>query len=325
MIGLKKLNTIAKAGIIGIIGILMFSVTTVIADDCNPDLTVPTGFMTMMVEDGENSWFTMYISGIPSGYNIENGTYLAWCLQQNVIMSRGVNHTVSIYSSYDPEMPEHFQDNNWSKINYLINHKQDYTRNSIQHAIWHFIDNYEYPTDPDAQVLIADVNENGEGYCPGVGDKVAILVDCVETIQRTIIELTVPEPDGDGEPSDGETPANHPPTADAYYGEPYEASAGEAITFDGSHSYDRDGSIVSWRWDFGDRTFGNAEIIDHIYVVEGKYNVSLMVTDDDGATDTYETLATISQANQPPTIPLVDGIIIGIKILIIIILSYQLI
>jgi parallel beta-helix repeat protein len=62
----------------------------------------------------------------------------------------------------------------------------------------------------------------------------------------------------------------------------------ETIAFDATNSYDFDGSIVSYAWDFGD---GNATTvtvpeIDHFYIKPGTYNASLTVTDNEGLNNT---------------------------------------
>jgi hypothetical protein len=79
-----------------------------------------------------------------------------------------------------------------------------------------------------------------------------------------------------------------------------EVTVGEEIVFDGSASYDDDGQIVSYAWDFGDENI-NAGVVSvlslskaggdtdevapsHIYYDAGKYTVMLKVTDDRGAT-----------------------------------------
>ena len=51
-------------------------------------------------------------------------------------------------------------------------------------------------------------------------------------------------------------------------------------------SKDDDGSVVSWAWDFGDGTGSSQQNPTHSYEDEGHYDVTLTVTDDDGATDT---------------------------------------
>ena len=65
----------------------------------------------------------------------------------------------------------------------------------------------------------------------------------------------------------------------------------ETIEFDASKSYDSDGVIVSYNWDFGDNETGEGAIIKHIYKFENNYaidypliySIFLFVKDDDGA------------------------------------------
>ena len=51
-------------------------------------------------------------------------------------------------------------------------------------------------------------------------------------------------------------------------------------------SKDDDGVIVSWEWDFGDGGTSTDPNPQHTYAERGHYQVTLTVTDDDGATDT---------------------------------------
>jgi chitodextrinase len=59
---------------------------------------------------------------------------------------------------------------------------------------------------------------------------------------------------------------------------------GELRTFDGSGSYDPDGTIVSYLWDFGDGTTVMGAVVSPSYAVAGTYTVALIVTDNDGHT-----------------------------------------
>ncbi|UCG69148.1 MAG: PKD domain-containing protein [Thermoplasmata archaeon] len=79
------------------------------------------------------------------------------------------------------------------------------------------------------------------------------------------------------------TPPNQPPIADA--GSDQTVFEDDVVNFDGSGSYDPDGFIVNYTWDFGDGNFGYGEFPTHIYDTPGSYNVTLTVTDDDNATD----------------------------------------
>lgn len=59
----------------------------------------------------------------------------------------------------------------------------------------------------------------------------------------------------------------------------------QTITFDASLSYDPDGNITNYQWDFGDGILTNTteKIISHSYDQKGKYNVVLTVMDNEGA------------------------------------------
>jgi WD40 repeat protein len=70
--------------------------------------------------------------------------------------------------------------------------------------------------------------------------------------------------------------------------DPESASAENApatFTFDPSSSFDPDGSIVQYQWDFGDGallTLAEADVVSHIYARGGNYRVTLTVIDNIG-------------------------------------------
>jgi len=95
------------------------------------------------------------------------------------------------------------------------------------------------------------------------------------------------------QPPKSKPKANEEPVAKA--GGPYSGYVGDAISFDGSASYDSDGSIVSYQWDFGDGKTGSGKTVSHSYEKSGRYTVKLTVTDDDGATSVDEAIVEIQE------------------------------
>jgi PKD repeat protein len=78
-----------------------------------------------------------------------------------------------------------------------------------------------------------------------------------------------------------------------------------AIAVNGSSSTDPDGTITTYRWDFGDNQTATGPTSTHTYAADGTYTVRLTVTDDDGATGTTTRQVTVAAtpppANQAPT------------------------
>ncbi len=62
-------------------------------------------------------------------------------------------------------------------------------------------------------------------------------------------------------------------------------SVGDPVEFDASASFDPDGEIETYVWDFGDGIYQGEKVAVHSFTKEGKYNVILTVTDDDELID----------------------------------------
>lgn len=77
-------------------------------------------------------------------------------------------------------------------------------------------------------------------------------------------------------------PPNRPPTA-SFTATPASGPPPLAVTLDASASRDSDGSIRTYAWDFGNGSTGTGRTVDYIYEDTGAFEVSLTVTDDDGA------------------------------------------
>lgn len=70
--------------------------------------------------------------------------------------------------------------------------------------------------------------------------------------------------------------------------------AGEKIIFNASKSYDPDGKVVSYKWNFGDGTKAEGETVSHVYKEHGRFKVTLEVADDEGKKDIAERYIDIS-------------------------------
>ncbi|MEZ4267599.1 MAG: PKD domain-containing protein, partial [Myxococcota bacterium] len=86
---------------------------------------------------------------------------------------------------------------------------------------------------------------------------------------------------------------NHRPVADAGP-EIYAAAGGDAAAFDGKNSYDPDGTVQKYLWDFGDGSPTSASAAPSYQYPPGPtqdFLVTLTVTDNDGHTDSDTTIA----------------------------------
>ena len=67
-------------------------------------------------------------------------------------------------------------------------------------------------------------------------------------------------------------------------------------------SYDSDGYIVNWTWNFGDGAISYEQNPQHSYSDDGIYNVTLIVTDDDRATNNITKQIIVLPSDKiPPT------------------------
>ena len=109
-------------------------------------------------------------------------------------------------------------------------------------------------------------------------------------------------------------PVNEPPVA-LFTFSPSAPALGEWIQFDGTASVDPDGTIASYSWNLGDGTTSYGATAWQRYTSPGTYTITLIVTDDDGASDSIAQTIQIGPTNQPPTAafnysptnPAVDG------------------
>jgi len=96
----------------------------------------------------------------------------------------------------------------------------------------------------------------------------------------------------------GSTPTNQKPTV--WIGTDGNINSGPApltVKFL-SHAEDPDGTIVNYIWNFGDGQTSNEQFPTHTYTTPGTYNVTLIVTDNQGATAIATLTITVTQTSQ---------------------------
>ncbi len=98
---------------------------------------------------------------------------------------------------------------------------------------------------------------------------------------------------------------NWEPVADA--GENIFGNIGEELLLNGSDSFDHEGEIVSYEWDFGDGDKGYGETTTHTFNSKGNYPVTLTIIDNDGNMKNDTIWAFIETSNEPPETPTISG------------------
>ena len=125
---------------------------------------------------------------------------------------------------------------------------------------------------------------------PGTYTAQLIVTDNDGASDTCTVDITVLEP-----------AANIPPTA-VCEADPTSGDAPLTVAFDGTGSTDSDGTIESYAWDFGDGNTATTATGSNTYAAPGTYTAQLIVTDNEGASDTCTVDITVTEpaANMPP-------------------------
>ncbi len=97
----------------------------------------------------------------------------------------------------------------------------------------------------------------------------------------------------EGDEKETELVVNHKPYADA--GVDFSADVKTGARFDGSRSYDKDGYIKSFVWEFGDGESAYGVCPVHVYQDSGTYNVILTVIDNNNAESISQMQITVNE------------------------------
>lgn len=150
--------------------------------------------------------------------------------------------------------------------------------------------NYQWDFQNDGTFDRTGVTPTWTFPAPGTYNVRLVVTDGLGATGQTIRPVTV-------------VAVNQPPVAQFTF-TPAAPRPGDWVRFDASGSYDPDGSIASYQWDFqNDGVFdASGQIVFHQYSVAGTYTARLLVTDNQGATGQTTRTVTVTPVvvNQPP-------------------------
>jgi hypothetical protein len=171
--------------------------------DLPSQVTIATAF------PGLSFGYPSYFDVTLSGGTILDGTYDAYCVDAD--RGRLLDGIVNVYASYEPlppSVPIEFPES-LDLVNWIINHNfvgqpsscgGYFTYGDVQWAIWKLLDD-ALPTNLGslgdwspcrAQQILDSAYANGEGFVPGCGDVMGVILDPVEWLQPVIIWIGMP-------------------------------------------------------------------------------------------------------------------------------------
>lgn len=151
-------------------------------------------------------------------------------------------------------------------------------------------------TDPDGTVSTWSYNW-GDGSASTTGTSATAAHDYTATGTYTVT-LTVTDNDGATATATTSVSVVKPNVAPVAA---FTSSAAALVaSVDGSTSADSDGSVVSWTWKWGDGsadTSGATPTASHTYPATGTYTITLVATDDKGATNTVTGTVSVQESS----------------------------
>jgi uncharacterized repeat protein (TIGR02543 family) len=161
-------------------------------DNDPPNVHLPTSQVTLKVFSSTTSYFRTLLSNVPSGYEVHNGNYTGWCSDNAHTINLNTAYQVILYSSYNTSLPTHLVHQNWSKVNYILNHKVGSDWHQVEYSILYILNFGNQGLNTNGWSMVNASILYGGSYVPNGGDIIAIIADAGTTVQRTIFELTVP-------------------------------------------------------------------------------------------------------------------------------------
>lgn len=177
-----------------------------------------------------------------------------------------------------------------------------------------FLDVDDAPKNPTVKLYDRSGRMFWSNDVPPLGDNSYVLMEVDQTgVAKLVVDFPgsgsvdglffcedYPTVDGDAPQvvEDNDVSENQPPMAAFSY-----TCEDATCQFDASGSNDPDGAITNIAWDYGDGQRGNAEAVTHTFATSGTYNVTLTVTDNDGATQSTTKSITVTAPDAPEDVP----------------------
>jgi uncharacterized repeat protein (TIGR02543 family) len=162
-------------------------------DGTPPTIHLPSSQVTMKVfANSSISYFRTQLLNVPAGYEVTNKFYTGWCSDYAHYIYTNTPYQTYLYSSYNTSLPSRDYHQNWSKVNYILNHKQGTNWHQVQNAILYILDFGNQGLNATGWAMVNAAAQYGGSYIPHCGDIIVIIADPGENIQRQIFELTVP-------------------------------------------------------------------------------------------------------------------------------------
>jgi hypothetical protein len=115
--------------------------------------------------------------------------WAGWCVDRHHTMFTNHPYDVTLYSTYDADIPAFGQNDNYDLINYMLTQRrnngsgiwnQNWNNNGIktqfQDAVWKFSDGIDPPSGSLAEAFVNDAIANGDEFIPGPGEFYGILL-----------------------------------------------------------------------------------------------------------------------------------------------------
>lgn len=186
-------------------------------EECVVDLlpALPEMVTACTTSKGEGSLLGAYFDLTINDTEL-SGDYAAWCVDVDLSLGANECYDYLVYSSY-AELPvgAFEQSDNFDLVNWILNQNfvgqpspsgGNYTFGDVQWAIWELVDNQnciacsflgsDWSTTKGQEIVDSAV-ANGEGYVPGIGDVMAVVLLPTGRTQSIIISIPLecePEP-----------------------------------------------------------------------------------------------------------------------------------